>query len=55
MIAYLFMFYLLLGLTLMNIGLHPAFDLDRKGREAVAWWAFLWPYMGVRWIVKRIL
>lgn len=49
--------YALLALTLMSIGLrflslnpNPS---TAQQRDAVIWWALFWPYMGVRWLIKR--
>lgn len=50
--------YLLLGLTLMNIGVgilavQPQVS-TQKQRDAVLWWAWFWPYMLARQLVLKV-
>jgi hypothetical protein len=52
------MVYLLLSMTLMHIGLgmlavQPEVS-TQKQRDAVLWWAWLWPYMLVRQLVVKV-
>lgn len=58
-LAYALAFYLLLGLTLMGVGLQAASQdpkpYSQKEVNAIIWWSWFWPYMLIRALVLKVI